>query len=520
VSAPTANRSAPAPARLPPFGRGAMTVSLGILVAAAFLRLAHIGSGIPFAVAPDEPQIMIRVAQMLKTGDFNPHFFDWPSLTFYLNLVGRRASSFSAAQCADCGAGLGQVGAAELYFGGRVFTALLGTATVAVTMAAGRRWGTTTALVSGALMAVVSPHVRESHYVLTDVPTAFFTTLTLWLSLRAIENQTMPRLLWAAAAAGLAASCKYNGSIAIVMPLIVAWAGGDGFVAGSRRALAVAGVGLVAFLAGTPYAVLDLPKFLNDYARLASAFATRPIAESGWTLYPKHILGAIGWPALLAAMAGFGLALRDAIRGPARVRSLLVVGFAAAYFVVMARSHQIFGRYLLPLYPDLALLCGLTASTVVAWLSSRQMHHRWLATSIGAVLIALVAIPTAGAVGFVRDLGRPSTARLAYDWFLNRVPPGTKVAVEAGALRLPNAYVTIDAHVFLRRSYDEYVADGRDRIFWQHRRSFRPRCRTRPGIARHSSPIKGSSSVHSWSRRSIPRRTSPDRGLRIYQVRR
>jgi len=436
-----------------------MAASLGIVVAAAFLRLAHIGSGIPFAVAPDEPQIMIRVAQMLKTGDFNPHFFDWPSLTFYLNLV-VSCVVFLGGAMRGLWSGLGQVGAPELYFSGRVFTALLGTATVAVTMAAARRWGTTTALVSGALMAVVSPHVRESHYVLTDVPTAFFTTLTLWLSLRAIENLAMPRLLWAAAAAGLAASCKYNGGIAIVMPLIVAWASGGGSVARSNRSLAVVGVGLVAFVAGTPYAVLDLPKFLNDYARLASTFATRPISESGWTLYPKHILAAIGWPALVATLVGFGLMFHGALRGPARARSLLVVGFAAAYFVVMARSHQLFGRYLLPLYPHLALLCGLTASTVVGWLSSRQMHHRWLVTSIGAVSIALVAIPAAGAVGFVRDLGRPSTAALAYEWFLSRVPPGTKVAVEAGALRLPNAYVTIDAHVFLRRSYDEYVADG------------------------------------------------------------
>ena len=88
------------------------------------------------------------------------------------------------------------------------------------------------------------------------------------------------------------------------------------------------------------------------------------------------------------------------------------------------------------------------------------MPGRWFAVSISAVVIAFVAVPAAGTVGFVRDLGRPSTASLAYDWFLEHVPVGTRVVVEAGALRLPNAYVTVDAHVLLRRPYDEYVADG------------------------------------------------------------
>jgi hypothetical protein len=72
---------------------------------------------------------MNRVVHMMKTGDFNPHFFDWPTLTFYLNLVvscltflGRR----DARRVEQPGSGLG-VG---LYLAGRQFTAL----------AAPRRW--------------------------------------------------------------------------------------------------------------------------------------------------------------------------------------------------------------------------------------------------------------------------------------------------------------------------------------------------------------------------------------------
>jgi dolichyl-phosphate-mannose--protein O-mannosyl transferase len=159
---------------------------------------------------------MDRVVRMMKTGDFNPHFFDWPSLTFYLNLV-VSCLVFMGGAMRGLWGHLDQVSANDLYLGGRIFTALVGTATVALTIAAARRWSTTAALVAGALMAVVPGHVRESHYVLTDVPTAFFTSLFLHCR----------RTRWGACCGrrprGLAASCKYNGAIALIMPLIVVW---------------------------------------------------------------------------------------------------------------------------------------------------------------------------------------------------------------------------------------------------------------------------------------------------------
>ena len=71
----------------PRSSRAVLAVAAAIVVVAGALRLWNIGAGIPHNVGADEPQIMQRVVHMMKTGDLNPHFFDWPSLTFYLNLV-------------------------------------------------------------------------------------------------------------------------------------------------------------------------------------------------------------------------------------------------------------------------------------------------------------------------------------------------------------------------------------------------------------------------------------------------
>jgi 4-amino-4-deoxy-L-arabinose transferase-like glycosyltransferase len=438
-----------------------MMAGVAIVAAAAWLRLWNIGAGIPHSLGPDEPQIMNRVAHIMKSGDFNPHFFDWPSLTIYLNLI-VSCATFLAGAMRGLWGNLDQVPAADLYLAGRQFTALVGAATVALTFAIGRRWGNGVALASAALMAVISSHVRESHYVLTDVPTAFFTALTLLLSLRAYEQPTTRRLLWAAASAGLAASCKYNGSMAIVLPLIVVWTSGSGGL-GARvpRTLAVLGAALAAFLVGTPYAVLDLPAFLNDYARLASTFARERGGEAGWSIYLKHVLSALSWPALVLAVAGVFLVMRRVLSGPARVPSLMLLAFSAVYFVVMARSYQIYGRYLLPLFPPLSLFAAVAAVSVAGRLRRRLREWPMGATAAGAaVVVLMLAAPATASWSFSRGLSRPSTVDLAYQWMMANLPPDGKVVIEAGALRLPDRYQVVAVRFLIDRSFDDYAREG------------------------------------------------------------
>mgnify|MGYP003578118008 FL=1 len=58
---------------------------VGILVLGAALRLSEIDDGIPYTVGVDEPEIIDRAVRMMKTADFNPHFYDYPGFTFYFH---------------------------------------------------------------------------------------------------------------------------------------------------------------------------------------------------------------------------------------------------------------------------------------------------------------------------------------------------------------------------------------------------------------------------------------------------
>jgi 4-amino-4-deoxy-L-arabinose transferase-like glycosyltransferase len=453
----------PVPSVAPDRERRRNRLLAGLVVAiTAYLRFRHLDAGIPHAIGIDEPQIMERAVAMMKSGDFNPRFFDWPSLTIYLHMI---VACFTFLMGAMDGMwrNLDQVGPADMYLNGRALTAAFGTATVWLVYLIGSRWGQAQGLLAAALCAVIPSHVRESHYVLADVPTAFFTTLTLWLALRAHERATLVRFALAGAAVGLAASAKYNGVVALVVPLAVAWFGAGTISERARRSLIIGVAAGAAFLAGTPYAVLDLPAFLNDYARLAAIFARERPGDPGWAIYLRHLELALGWPAL--ALTGLGLAggLWRMIVGGDRARWAALVLFPPLYFQVMAGSYQIYGRYLMPLLPFASLLAAVTSLAITARLSRTRLRPGVVHLAAAALVGIALARPAYASLTFTAHLGQQSTLDQAWSWIRQNAPRGSRVAIERQALQLPgNIYEVVHVRSLVERTHAEYVTEGVD----------------------------------------------------------
>src|SRR4051812_2683430 len=275
-------------------GRARLGLMLALL-AAALLRFWALSEGIGFKPGVDEPEVMERAVRMMKTGDLNPHFFDYPSLYMYVEAAVSTAR-FIVGALQGQWSGLAQAPTESFYLWARGMTALLGTLTVWLVYRAGLRWSPQVALLSAVLIAVMPLHVRESHFVLTDVPTTFCVMLTLLLSLRAHERETVRDFAFAGAAAGLAAALKYNGVVSVLMPLVACAM--TPRLRSTRLACAVSIVGamLATFLVAAPYTLLDLPTFLNQFARLSSEYRSPPaFAEPVWLVYLKHLRIALQW---------------------------------------------------------------------------------------------------------------------------------------------------------------------------------------------------------------------------------
>jgi len=435
---------------------------LALVIAGGFaLRTWYLNHGIPYGVGVDEPVIIVRILQMMRSGDYNPHFFDYPSLYIYLQLLVGIARFMWGAMAGEWRS-LAGVTPEAFYLWGRSLTVLFGAATITLVYAAGLRWGRWHSVLAAGVLAVAPSAVRESHFVLTDTPLTFFTTLALLLSLRALEQPGLRRVALAGAAAGLAGATKYPGIVSAVMPLAVA--GLLAAPAGVRlqRVAAVAGSCAAAFALAAPYTFLDLPGFLNGFANLSSAYTgSNPDA---WRTYLIHLRLTLGWPASILALGGLVLATARCITGPDRLRWFMLAGFPAMYYLMLvAQGGLLYGRYALPILPHACLLVACAAAPLGR---SARFLPAGAAQRAAAVALALVILlpPAWRTIDWLGTMAKGTTAQVLVQWLERNVPAGARLVFESGGgLQFPAGRFRVShIHRLANRSYDDYAAAGEE----------------------------------------------------------
>jgi 4-amino-4-deoxy-L-arabinose transferase-like glycosyltransferase len=402
-----------------------------ILAAALAARAWHLTAGVPHAVGIDEPQVVDRALRILRTGDWNPHLFDYPSLVIYLHAAVAIARFLWGALSGEW-ASLDAYRIEAVYAAGRFVAALIGAATVWLTYRLGVELGARRAALLGAAFLAVRPlHVRESHFILTDVPMTALTTLAVWLSVRAARLGSVGAYACAGAACGLAAAAKYNGGLALVAAVTAWLVSGRASPGRWRTAGALAAAAALGFVAGAPYTVLDMPAFLDGFAAQFSRFAGPPRgADPAWLIYLKHLSPAWGKWSVPAALAGIAILLS---RRLTRWRWMPAIVFTLAYFYVLSSHGPVFGRYTLPVLPmiDLFAACAVVeivrvAAGRIAALSKPPAQRAVLAT-VAALLLFGNARET---VRWLDQQKRSDTRAIATDWLKRSAPKGTRLAVE------------------------------------------------------------------------------------------
>ena len=288
---------------------------VAILGLGAMLRLYPVWFGLPYLNARPDETVALGHAVAVMRGDLNPHFFHWPSLTFYLFAAVFTAISDVYGAVVPSGV----LSDAGYFIVARIVVALAGTATIAVLFHLGRRMADAwTGLAAATFLAVAILHVRESHFAMTDVLMTLFVTGSLALLVRALDDTdgSPAASRWFAAAGlagGLAASTKYSAAavIAAMAAVQLAW-----FVRSPRRvadlsAWAPSVIFIAAFVCGflvaTPYAILDSPAFATDlrfdFTHLSAGHAVD--VGRGWLYHLRYSLPyGVGPLTCLAAVAG------------------------------------------------------------------------------------------------------------------------------------------------------------------------------------------------------------------------
>jgi hypothetical protein len=393
--------------------RGAVLLGLILLVATG-LRLWSVNHGLPYAYNLDERAHFVPHAVAMTGGDLNPgYFINPPALTYLLAAVLSVAHLGGVEQwfADDPGA---------VFLTARVVAVAFGVGAVAATYAAGREWFDRRAgLVAAAIMAVAFLPVFYSRLALNDGPGVLPCALALWASAIVLRTGSTRALLAGGAAVGFAASLKYSDGAVVIALVAAAFLSPALSFKHALKGLVLAGaVALAVVIVTNPYLFADWGTFTHDLDRqrkFASGAALLGQPErNGWVYYVTSSRWALGViPGLLAVAGGIVLLIKG------RRREALVLGsLVVLYWLYMGSQSRFYARWMLPLYPTLAILAAYAIT---------QIRQR----VIFAVVVALALIPsTFTTVRNALVLGREDTRSQTRDWLVANVPQGTKVAFE------------------------------------------------------------------------------------------
>jgi len=377
-------------------------LALGVL--AGTLRLWGIGFDLPILYHRDEAKYVSIPLKILKTGDFNPHFFNYPSLFFYILSLAYVAYFVFMASRGRLGSPAGLtlpeqalpnvVGRATMpsqFLVGRGVVVCAGVLTVLIVYWIVRRaYGRRAGLIAGLLLSVSPIHIRNCHFVAPDVVMILFVVASFWFSYQVMLKGKRQDYVLAGILAGLAASTKYNAYSAII-PLFVA------HILRQRRsallntdllwAIAACAGG---FFLGTPFALLDLPTFLNGVAFEVRHYTLLgdPGTEGQNALlwYAGYLLRAEGPLLLLAILeAGRGILRRGQ-------RTLLFACFPATYMLLVASYAVKNDRTVLTIVPFLAMLAGPFLDRAITFIQEKIDIRRrprivsWLSVMVPVLL--------------------------------------------------------------------------------------------------------------------------------------
>jgi 4-amino-4-deoxy-L-arabinose transferase-like glycosyltransferase len=438
----SAAETEPAPVKKGAATRRSALVAQGIIaalfLAALMLRIWGARFGLPeYVYHPDEHALVERAAAILRTGDYSPHWFNYPSLYIYVQALSY-IPYFLISAARGFGNTIPDPAPYGFYFTGRLMTGLLGALTVPLVYLLGARmFERRTGLLSAALVSFNLLHVVHSHYATTDIAVAFLVTLSLLFGRLVLQKREVKYTVVASLFAGLAASTKYPGAVALIAVLVaelLCFRSRPWVTSGQRIGLCV-GVFLGGFLLGTPYAILELNTFLSSLASVVGHYSAGQPGFEGFDAVIWYLVQALtSSDGLLAILGLAGIAWAAVKRRPS---DLLLLSFAAAYYLFLSVWRVRFERNLIPLIPVLAVLGGRFLVEMVSSVPGRwPLLRRWEVPLLAICTAAIVLLPAMASVEFDRALSRQDHRTTAAEWVNTNLPAGSKVVVEAFSIPL------------------------------------------------------------------------------------
>ncbi len=385
-----------------------------ILGFALLVRVLRAKAGLPYLYAWDEPQTASNALQMLKTGNFNPHFFAYGTLTIYVNyLVDVVHYFYLMGQPVDAKDTLNAlweiqtvwdtkwhwtISHPSFYYWNRIAECVFGAATVLLVylvskLALNNRWAS---LLSALTLAAMGAHIDASVTIAPDILVAFFVLATVFMSLLFVDTRNTRHIFWALLFSGCAIATKYNSLLVLILPTIALFYANVKHRPDFKQKWVwmLPVVPVVTFVICMPFALLDSAAFLHGigselrhYKVLGHAGAS---SEPGWPnmvyqfAYFRQNLGLVG-----SIIAWVGLL--NVFRKP---KMWLILLLPVLYFLYMTQMKVNFHRNFILVYPFIAVLFGSSVDLIYAGVRqiAKKSNARPLIINFGTVLMSALVL--------------------------------------------------------------------------------------------------------------------------------
>ncbi|MCW6035788.1 glycosyltransferase family 39 protein [Spirulina subsalsa FACHB-351] len=420
----------------------AALILLLILALGSFLRLYGINFGLPNLYNFDEIIFVDRAYYMLGNQDPNPHWFGAPaSTTIYLLVltyilifaVGMIAGQFSSpSEFKE----LYLTDPTIFYLSGRLVTALFGIAMIILVYGIGRKlFNSTVGLIGAAVIAFSPLCIYLSKLIRMDIQMTVFLLLSLWFCLQLLDSPKWRNYILAGLFLGLAITTKYP-AIIFTFTIILAH-----FITRlkTEKSHLKLGVSALSCVLGTfvssPFLFLDIQRAWQD---IIYEGRSEHLGSTGQGFLPdliwywrEPILSNFTIIGALLSLIGLSFAVASK-----RKDLLIFISFPVLFFVFIASLGLRWDRWIIPVFPFLALLIGYAIYRLYYWIKQRFSSR--ISQFISLALLGIILLPLAN-ISFLesREMAGVDTRTLAGEWMLEHIPPKSAVLVELYTPQLP-----------------------------------------------------------------------------------
>ena len=486
-------------------------VLLIIIALGAWFRAPLISYGLPYFYDEDEAHHFDHLVDMAARHDINPHYFNKPSLHFYLRLP----ILYGAIAVEKVNGGLRSIKEIRTHdkFGiagyalstthpsiakaVRSVSFLASLGIILLTFLIGRELseGDARPLLASAIVAISPPLIEQSSLVGVDTLMAALSLCAVYYSLITYRSFSLKNLTLLSILCGLAISTKYTAAPIAILPLLVCWR--TSHLSSKSIALALL-IPPLAFLAGTPYLIVELQTFYENVRYEILHY--RVLGHEGHTEEPglPQLLFYLRWFAhegvgyltLVASLFGVCALIRKAPQ-----KALLALAFPLLFFTMMVFQKVNFTRNMLVMIPFLSLFGAFALSKIPT--------KNPVLFSITSILVILQPLQGATHDRISRSEQRESRIEVE-EWYHTLPETQSDTAIE-GTLQFSNLFLRlpgVEALSLSSRTTESLYNDGYDRL-----------------IVPASWPVGPSASLEKdLSAREEPGRVVKNPSLKIYRL--